>query len=181
MNGEAPRETANGNAMPMRCGGSILYESYNHAAYRRCRTVYTGSTAQRQYRSCTTTRPPCGATVRTPKGQRPTELAAHRLGNRATAPPLTPTHRVRDHIGPHTRAHERRGRRPRPLESGDATTSTTRAQPGAHPGASGARRPWSHRGAGTGCDIVSARCQLCSDVRARAHFNTHFCRDCGLV
>ena len=76
---------------------SILYESYNHAAYRRCRTVYTGSTAQRQYRSCTTTRPPCGATptVRTDrrrKGQRPTELAATGwdMGNRATAPPLTP-------------------------------------------------------------------------------------------
>ena len=160
---------------------SILYESYNHAAYRCCRTVYTGSTAQRQYRSCTTER-----------DRRAVRRSEHRRVNAQPNSPHTgwvtglPHPRSHPHTGcgttlDRTRAHERRGRRPRPLESGDATTSTTRAQPGAHPGASGARRPWSHRGAGTGCDIVSARCQLCSDVRARAHFNTHFCRDCGLV
>ena len=156
---------------------SILYESYNHAAYRRCRTVYTGSTAQRQYRSCTTTRPPCGATVRTPKGQRPTyRTRRNRLGN-PTGLPHPRSHRVRDHIGPHTRAHERRGRRPRPLESGDAT-SRPRGRTGGAPGR--IRRAASLRG-GYWMRDMCPRCQLCSDVRARAHFNTHFCRDCGLV
>ena len=88
--------------------------------------------------------------------------------------PAHTAHRVRDHIGPHTCVT--RAPRPAAAAAGVGRPRTTRASA---PGRiRRARRPFAE--GCTGCDMCP-RCQLCSDVRARAHFNTHFCRDCGLV
>ena len=153
---------------------------------------YTKATTTRRTAAvvlCTPAQPHKGSTGAVPqRDRRAVRRSEHRRVNNAQPTELAATgwvtglphprsHRVRDHIGPHTRAHERRGRRPRPLESGDAT-SRPRGRTGGAPGR--IRRAASLRG-GYWMRDMCPRCQLCSDVRARAHFNTHFCRDCGLV